>query len=246
MGLLGTILGAAGTVFTGNPAFLSIGAGIDSASAQKKAGNAAADAQVSAAQAGIDEQRRQFDAIQKLLAPYAQGGTNAFTAQGNLMGLNGADSEQQAIQQLQAGPQYQSMLKAGTNSILQNASATGGLRGGNVQGALASFAPGLLAQVIQQRFSNLGGLSALGEDAAAMTGRAGMQTGANVAGLLQQQGAAQAGGYLNAGRSDQNFLNSITRGYGQFTGSGGFGGGGGIGGFSFSDLLNGTGLGGGL
>lgn len=246
MGLLGTILGAAGTIFTGNPAFLSIGAGIDSANAQKKGGNAAANAQVSAAQAGIDEQRRQFDAVQKLLAPYASTGTQALGAQGNLVGLNGNDAEQAAIDQLQKGPQFQSMLGAGTNAILQNASATGGLRGGNVQGALASFAPGLLAQVIQQRFQNLGGLSYIGENAAARTGVGAMATGQGVSNLLQQQGAAQAGAYLNAGKSDQNFLNTITRGYGLFTGAGGFGGGGGIGGFSLSDLINGRGLGGGL
>lgn len=223
-----------------------MGASLDSAGAQKKAGNAAADAQAAAAQAGIDEQRRQFDAVQKLLSPYIGTGTQALGAQGNLVGLGGNDAEQQAIQQLQNGPQYQSMLQAGTNSILQNASATGGLRGGNVQGALAAFAPGLLAQTIQQRFQNLGGLSALGQGAAIGLGNAGMSTGNNVAALLQQQGAARAGGYLNAGKSDQNFLNGITRGFGQFTGAGGFGGGGGIGGFSLGDLFNGTGLGGGL
>lgn len=246
MGFLGTILGAAGTIYTGNPAFLSIGASLDSAGRQKSSGDSAADAQSSAAQAGIDEQRRQFDALQKLLAPYAQAGTGSLTAQQNLIGLGGQDAQQAAIDRLQAGPQFQSMLGAGTNAILQNASATGGLRGGNTQGALAAFAPSLLAQVIQQQYGNLGGITGLGENAAAMTGNAGMQSGNAISNLLQQQGAARAGGYLNAGKSDQQMFNGITRGFGQFLGGGGGGGGGGLGGFSLMDLIKGTGLGGGL
>jgi hypothetical protein len=221
-----------------------------SADAQRSAGNRAADAQTASAQAGIAEQQRQFDAVQKLLAPYTQTGTQALDAQGNLVGLGGSDAEQAAINQLQQGPQFQSMLKAGTNSILQNASATGGLRGGNVQGALAAFSPGLLAQVIQQRFNNLGGLTSVGENAAAGVGNAGMATGQGVSRLLQQQGSAQAGAYLNAGRSDQSFLTGLNRDFGQFVGSGGLksvgGGGGMFGGFSLGQLINGQGLGGGL
>lgn len=197
--------------------------GVMSADAQRSAGNKAADAQSASAQAGIAEQQRQFDAVQKLLAPYAQAGTGAVTAQQNLIGLNGADSQQEAITQLQGMPQYQSMLKAGTNSILQNASATGGLRGGNTQGALAAFAPSLLAQTIQQQYQNLGGLTSIGQNAAAMTGNAGMQTGQGISNLLQQQGAAQAGAYLNAGKADQNMINGVLKGFGQFVGmNGGF------------------------
>lgn len=250
MGLLGTILGGVGGFLLGGPTGASIGASlggsIDSSNAQTSAGNAAADAQVAASQAGIAEQRRQFDAVQKLLAPYVQAGTGSLTAQQNLIGLGGAGAQQQAIDQLQAGPQFQSMLKAGTNSILQNASATGGLRGGNTQGALAAFAPSLLAQVIQQQFGNLGGLTTLGENAAAGVGNAGLQTGNAVSSLLQQGGAAQSGGYLNAGKSNQNLIGGALGSLGQLVGQGGGNGGGGLFGFSLKDLINGTGLGGGF
>lgn len=188
--------------------------------ASKAAGNAA-DAQSASAQAGIAEQQRQFDAVQKLLAPYAQAGTGALTQQQNLIGTNGASAQQSAIDQLQSMPQYQSMLQAGTNSILQNASATGGLRGGNVQGALASFAPSLLAQTIQQQYQNLGGLTSIGQNAAAMTGNAGMQTGQGISNLLQQQGAAIAGGNLAQGRAFSSIPQSILGGLGVWSGLGG-------------------------
>ena len=83
--------------------------------------------------------------------------------------------------------------------MLQNASATGGLRGGNVQGALAQFRPQLLNQLIEQQYSRLGGLTSLGQASAAGQATAGMQTGTNIANLLGQQGQALAGGAMGKG-----------------------------------------------
>jgi hypothetical protein len=186
-----------------------------------KAGEKAAELQGAAADAGIEEQRRQFDAIQKLLGPYAEGGSGAFQAQQNLVGLGGADAQQQAIQALQQGPQFQAMEQAGQNAILQNASATGGLRGGNTQAALAQFSPQLLSQLIQQQYGNLGGIAQLGQASAAGQASAGLQTGSNIANLLQQQGAAQAGGAIAGGRAAGGFANAIGSGLGIFTGLGG-------------------------
>ena len=199
--------------------------GVMSSDAQRSAGNKAADAQTAAAQAGIAEQEKQFTAVQQLLSPYVQAGNGALTAQQNLMGIGpgGTQGQQSAIDALQAGPQFQSMLKAGTNALLQNASATGGLRGGNLQGAIASFSPSLLAQTIQQQFQNLGSLSLLGQNSAAMTGTASLQTGQGISNLLQQQGSAQAGADLNAGKADQNMYSAFTSALGQLYGMGGFG-----------------------
>jgi hypothetical protein len=192
-----------------------------SSRAQRSAGNAAAGAQEQAAQLGIDEQHREFEALQKLLSPFATGGTAAFGAQQALIGLNGPQAQQAAITALQNQPQFQSELKAGQNAILQNASATGGLRGGNTQGALASFAPNLLAQVIQQQFGNLGGLASVGQNAAAMTGNAGMQMGNNITGLLGNIGSAQAGAALNSGAATQGLISSFLSSLGMFRGLGG-------------------------
>lgn len=166
---------------------------------QADAAQQAAQTQGAAAQAGITEQQRQFNALQQSLAPYTQAGTGALAAQQNLLGLGGAAPQQDAINALQASPQFTSLQQQGQNAILSNASATGGLRGGNVQGALAQFSPALLSQLIQQQYGNLGGLTGLGQASAAGVGQAGMQTGTNIANLLQQQGAATAGGQMAAG-----------------------------------------------
>lgn len=221
----------------------SIVGGIYSSRQQSKAANIAADAQTAAAQQGIEEQRRQFDAIQALLKPYVDAGSGALGAQKDLIGLNGNETQAAAIQALQNSPQFTSALKLGEDRILANASATGGLRGGNTQAAFAQFSPALLASTINDQYARLGGLTSLGQNSAAMTGNAGMATGNNVTQLLQQIGSAQAGNALAQGKARVGMVNSITGALGNFAGLGGFGGGGG---FSLGNLINGTGLGGGL
>jgi hypothetical protein len=101
-----------------------------------------------------------------------------------------------AISALQASPTYTSALQSGQNAILANASATGGLRGGNVQSSLAQFSPALLAQTIQNQYANLGSLTNTGTSAASSLGAAQLGTASSIAQLLQQQGAATAGGQL--------------------------------------------------
>lgn len=177
--------------------------GLTGSSATAKAAQQAANIQAGSAQAGIDESRRQFDAMQALLAPFVSAGTTALSGQKDLLGLNGASAQGSAIDAIAQSPQMQALLARGENSILQNASATGGLRGGNTQAALAQFSPALLSQLIDQQYSRLGGLSGMGQSAASMTGNAGLQTGSNIANLLQQQGAAQAGGLLTSARINQ-------------------------------------------
>ena len=184
--------------FIGNAIGKIVG-GITGANQQADAIKEGAATQAASAQAGIDQQKQMLEAFQKVLAPFVTAGTGALGAQQNLLGLNGNDAQQSAISALQASPQFTAMQKAGEDAILANASATGGLRGGNTQGALSQFSPALLAQIIQQQLGNLSGLTSMGENAAAGVGNAGIQTGQNVAGLLQQQGAATAGGQIAAG-----------------------------------------------
>jgi hypothetical protein len=126
-----------------------------------------------------------------------------------LAGLSGANAQQQAIQGIQNGPQFAAMTQAGEAGILANASATGGLRGGNVQAALGQFRPQVLSQLIDQQYSRLGGLSAMGQNAAAGVGTAAQNTGQAVSGLMQQQGAARAGGALASGQAWGNALGGI-------------------------------------
>ncbi|QXB47655.1 hypothetical protein [Acinetobacter seifertii] len=193
---------------------------------QSKAAGKAADAQVQAAQLGVDETRRQFDALQALMQPFVNAGTGALSGQQGLLGLNGADKQQAAIDAINNSQAMQTYMQQGENAILQNASATGGLRGGNTQSALSQFRPQLLNQLINQQYSNLGGLTALGQNAAAGVGNAGMQTAGNISNLLQQSGAAQAGNYLAQGRNNANMYSGLAGAIGNiagmYQGKGGF------------------------
>jgi hypothetical protein len=197
------------------------GATLISGYMQGEAAGDAAAIQGQSAQSGIDEQRRQFDVIQKLLQPYSQAGTAALGQQQALLGMGTPGAQQQAINAIQSSPQFQALQQQGENAILQNASATGGLRGGNVQGALAHFRPALLSGLIEQQYNRLGGLTSIGQNAAAGVGNAGMTTGANVANLLGQQGAAAAGGQIAQGKAFGAIPSAISGGLGLFSGLGG-------------------------
>lgn len=194
-----------------------------SSEAQADASAQASGVQAESSAAGIAEKRRQFDAVQALLKPYVDAGGQALIGQKDLIGLNGADPQAAAIAALEGSPAFTAMTRNGENAILQNASATGGLRGGNTQAALAQFRPELLAQLINQQYSRLGGITSMGQNSAALTGNAGMSTGTDIANLLQQGGAAQAGGILGAGKAEANMWGNVAGGIGQFGALGGFG-----------------------
>ena len=211
--------------FIGNTLGKIVG-GITGANQQADAIQSASNTQAASAQAGIDQQKQMLEAFQKVLSPFVTAGTGALGAQQNLLGLNGNDAQQSAISAIQASPQFTSMQKAGQDAILANASATGGLRGGNVQGALSQFSPQLLAQLIQQQLGNLSGLTSMGENAAAGVGNAGLQTGQGIAGLLQQQGAATAGGQVAQGGTVRQSFGDLLKIGSAIAGFGGFGGGG--------------------
>ena len=143
-------------------------------------------------------------------------------AQQNLLGLNGAGAQKTAISGIEKSPYFQSVAQQGENAILQNASATGGLRGGNTQGALAQFRPSLLNQLVQQQYQNLGGITSLGQNSAAQTGNAGMQSANSIGNLLSQQGQAQAGGILGAQNAQNQFIGQLGQLGGLAIGSGAF------------------------
>lgn len=199
-------------------------ASTEAAQIQADAQGKATEAQTAAQDQAITEQRRQFDNIQSLLQPYISAGSTNLTQpyinagpgalQGmqSLAGLRGAGEQQASIDQIKQSAQYQELARQGEQGILQNASATGGLRGGNVQAALAQFRPSLLNQLIESQYGKLAGLTSLGstsaenllrlgQASAAGTAAAGQQSAANIGNLYSAQGAAQAAGYTGIGQA---------------------------------------------
>jgi hypothetical protein len=188
---------------------------------QASAAGKAAGIQSEAAQAGIEEQRRQFDSLQALLKPYTEAGLPALEEQQAFLGLRGPEAERAAIERISGSERFQELTRQGEEALLQRASATGGLRGGNIQGALAQFRPQVLNQLIEEQYGRLGGMTTLGQRSAAGVGAAGMESGVSVANLLSQQGAARAGGELGEARAYSQLFNLPSQVLGFQYGAGG-------------------------
>jgi hypothetical protein len=118
--------------------------------------------------------------------------------------------QQQAVSGFEANPLFQALARQGEEGILQNASATGGLRGGNVQGALAQFRPSLLNQFIEQQYGRLGEMTRIGQASAAGVGAAGVNAASSVSALLGEAGAARAGSALGQGKAFSQPFNLLT------------------------------------
>jgi hypothetical protein len=122
-----------------------------------KAGERAASASKGASQLQAGYQQDALDYMRESQAPFlaAQGG-----ALGRLSSMAENNpyqqvSQQQMINQAMSSPLYSSIMQgqqAGEESILRNASATGGLRGGNTPSSLADFSSNLQNQALMQSY----------------------------------------------------------------------------------------------
>jgi hypothetical protein len=187
----------------------TVATGYFASRAQSRAADQAAGAEIQGTAMSVEEQRRQFDEVQKLLKPYIEAGTGALGAQQGLIGLKGDEAQAAAIEDLKSSPEFAAMVGEGENAILQNASATGGLRGGNTQLALSRFRPSVLSQLIQQQYERLGGLTSVGQASATGQAAAAQQTGANVSSLFQNQGTALANAALAKGNAQAQFIGGV-------------------------------------
>ena len=172
-----------------------------------------------AATAGIARQEEALDTLRSDLAPfveagigglegldpYSQVGTEALAQQRAYLGLEGPEAQQAFISGVTDSPEMAELTRQGEEAILRGGSATGGLRGGNVQGALAQYAPGVMMNLLNQKYDRLGGLTGLGyqtatnlaqmgQASAAGQGAAGLSTAGAVQGLLGARADAAGSG----------------------------------------------------
>lgn len=180
---------------------LGAGASIFGASKESGAANSAAQLQL-----------EMFNKEQQNLSPYMNAGASAIP--GELGALNSLQAGFNPANLAQT-PGYQFQLQQGEQAVIDQATATGGVGGGNTLKALTQFGQGLASTTYQQQFQDwlaqqnatLGGYQNLvgtGENAAAMVGNAG-QTAANNAGNYLTQGAsAIAGGATGVTNSLNN------------------------------------------
>lgn len=141
---------------------------------------------------------------------------------------SGSDAQKAAIAAIEQGSEFTTLAKQGEDAILSNASATGGLRGGNTQGALAQFRPSLLNSLINQQYERLGQLSGMGESAIlGSSGYSGASTsypsGQNTINTILNQGSINAGNALAQGNAWSSIPSAFAAGLGAYGAMGGFG-----------------------
>ncbi|MBL4869831.1 MAG: hypothetical protein JKX72_02630 [Robiginitomaculum sp.] len=180
--------------------------GVDAA--QKAAGKAAG-LQAGAAQAGIEEQRRQFDITQANLQPFQEAGVGALGQQQALLGLSGQDEQQQAFAAFNESPGQAFLRERGQRNLVRNASAIGGLGGGNVRSALVQQGVGFAQQDFQNQFGRLGQLAGQGQAATTAQGQFGAQAAGNIANLGIAGAEARASGILGQQQAESQFRGQL-------------------------------------
>lgn len=206
----------------------AIGGSVLAGGAQKKAANAAANAEIKSAEMQVAEARAAREQMRRLLEPYVNAGSPALRGMMDLSGLSGNPAQTKAITGIEGSPIFQALAMQGEDAILQNASATGGLRGGNVQGALAQFRPALLNQQIEQQYAKYAGLAGMGQNAASGTGAAGINAAQLTGNAFGTMGSAGAGAALASGAANANLYSTIGSSLGNVLGKVNWGGGGGL------------------
>ena len=194
------------------------GATLISGAVASKSAKKAAKAQQRGIDTATDEQRRQFDVTQESLAPFQEAGELALTQQQALLGLTGAEEQAAAFAALEQSPGQQFLQDRAQKNLVRNASAIGGLGGGNVRSALVQQGVGFAQQDLQNQFGRLGQLAGQGQAAATNVGQFGQQTAGNISNLALQSGQARATGILNQSAIQQQAIGQIAGAAGQLFG----------------------------
>lgn len=183
------------------------------------AASSAGDAQAQASMEAVEEQRRQFDITQEQLAPFREAGVSALGRQQQLLGLEGVNAQQRAIDQFIESPGQQFLRERQERALLRNQSAIGGLGGGNVRTALQEQAAGIASTQLGDLQNRLAGLSGTGQSTATALGQLGQQSSANIGNLLQSAGQARASGILGEQQANASLAgNLLGAGIGLFGG----------------------------
>jgi hypothetical protein len=174
------------------------------------AANTSADSQTQAANTAAASQTEALNYLREVEKVPQQFRQEALMKLGGLSGLEGGEGSQaELIARAEKSPLYAAIMsgrKAGESSILRNASATGGLRSGNVQADMYGFNVDLktkaLLESYNQQLTGLQGLAQLPSNAnniaSTMSG-----IGTTLAGGISGAGTATAQGITAGGQIQQ-------------------------------------------
>lgn len=165
----------------------------------KKASRKAQAEQIAFQNKALAEQTRQFDLTRSDYQPYLSTGLAGLSNLGDLIGVNGADAQSAGLVNIQNSPELAAIIRNGEEAVLQNASATGGLRGGNIQTGLANFRGDAFANQLQTQIARLAGLAGLGQGATDSVSSFGANKANNISNIYSNMGNINASHILTRG-----------------------------------------------
>ncbi len=165
-------------------------------------GETAAEASLEASNVQAQSQREQLEYLKEINKLPQQYREEALTRMSDIAA--GGEGQTKAIEEAKASPLYAAIMggkKAGEESILRHAGATGGLRSGNVQSNLAEFGTSLSNQALLESYNQK-----LGLDRAL----AGIPTGEQMIGrTMGDIGATKAAGITGAAQAKQQGMQNL-------------------------------------
>ena len=119
--------------------------------------------------------------------------------------LSNSEQQQQAFDQFNESPGQKFLRDRAQKNLVRNASAIGGLGGGNVRSALVQQGVGFAQQDFENQFGRLGQIAGQGQAATTNIGQFGQQAAQGIAGGLQNSASARASGILGAAQQGAQF-----------------------------------------
>lgn len=193
-------------------------------SSNNRATESAVNAQNQGTMAGLAMQQQQYDLARKDNEPFIQSAQDSNKILRGFLGLDGEEAQQQAFSNYQQSPHVNFLQEQGNQNIIRNASATGGLGGGNVLKSLQSYGTSVAESSLGDHLNRLAAAQGSGQTAASQMGLMGQQYASSVAGANSQMGQNTASGIMSRNQNDQNTFSQLARmGMGAAAGSGLYG-----------------------
>jgi len=191
---------------------------ITGANAAKRAGKVQADA----ARQGTAETRRQFDLTRQDFAPFRESGVNSLAMLSNALGVNGADPQNDFVNNFQNDPGFQDQVDFGLRGVENSLAARGLGNSGRALRELQSFGQLQRRNAFNDRLNRLSSLAGMGQNTTVQGANIGAGLSNNIVNGIQNAGNARASGFQNASNANIGFANNLLK-IGSFAAGGGFG-----------------------
>lgn len=196
-------------------AAVAAGAAVAGGAMSANASKSAAKTQANAANAASQLQQQQYEQTRNDLSPYREAGSTALDQLMGQMGTNGYFNQTYKGQDIYDDPSYQFRLNQGLDAVQSGAAAQGGLLSGATLKALNNYAQDSASQEYSNaynrfnadqtnRYNRLSNLIGVGQNAAAQTGNAGLQTAQAIANNTMSGANATAAGTVASNNAWSN------------------------------------------